>query len=220
MTVSAANTLVLCPAFASIEPECEHGLRELERAGFTVWRRWGGSAIDRVRSEIATEALATEADGFMWIDADVGFDPNDVLKLLAHDRPWVCGIYARKSPKGGLSAHVTAPRVIFGEGGGLLEIPGGGFGFMFTSRAIYEALDAPEVLCNEQKIRPFFLPMLKDGRYLTEDLAFCARAREAGYQLQADTTIRLCHVGRYRYWVEDAGNAIERGASCVAEMCD
>ena len=218
MNHSPSKTLVVCPAYAAIEPECEQALAQLERAGYCVWRRWGGSAIDRVRCEIATDALKTDAEALVWIDADIGFNPTDVVRLCNHGKPWVCGVYPRKSPGGGISAHITAPRVIFGEGGGLLPIDSAGFGFMYTARELFEAIDAPEVSCDERSLRPFFLPMVRDGHYLTEDTAFCARARDAGYTLLADTTIRLCHVGRYRYWIEDAGSKLARGKSCVAEL--
>jgi hypothetical protein len=42
--------------------------------------------------------------------------------------------------------------------------------------------------------------------YLPEDYAFCERARRCGYQIMADTTIRLWHHGSYGYTWEDAGN--------------
>ena len=57
---------------------------------------------------------------------------------------------------------------------------------------------------------PYFQPMIvPDGpdatRYLAEDMAFCHRAREAGIAVVADTSIRLWHVGSYKYGWEDAG---------------
>jgi predicted O-methyltransferase YrrM len=45
-----------------------------------------------------------------------------------------------------------------------------------------------------------------DGHwYLAEDYAFCERVRACGYHIFADTTIRLWHIGTYRYGWEDAG---------------
>jgi hypothetical protein len=41
--------------------------------------------------------------------------------------------------------------------------------------------------------------------YLPEDYAFCERARQCGYQIMADTAIRLWHHGSYGYTWEDAG---------------
>lgn len=38
-----------------------------------------------------------------------------------------------------------------------------------------------------------------------EDYAFCERARQCGYKIMADTSIRLWHIGEYAYGWEDAG---------------
>jgi hypothetical protein len=47
-------------------------------------------------------------------------------------------------------------------------------------------------------------------RYLTEDYAFSHRARLAGFQIMADTTVRLWRTGSYRFGWEDAGADVER----------
>ena len=43
--------------------------------------------------------------------------------------------------------------------------------------------------------------------YLGEDYSFCERARQCGYKIMADTSIRLWHIGEYAYGWEDAGPA-------------
>jgi hypothetical protein len=47
-------------------------------------------------------------------------------------------------------------------------------------------------------------------RYLTEDFAFCHRARAAGFQIMADTSVRLWRQGPYGFGWEDAGSDPER----------
>ena len=42
--------------------------------------------------------------------------------------------------------------------------------------------------------------------YLAEDFAFCERARQCGYTILADTTIRLGHIGSCEYSWEEAGS--------------
>ncbi len=55
------------------------------------------------------------------------------------------------------------------------------------------------------KVTPYFLPLLvNDGenvRYLSEDYSFCLRAEQAGFEIVADTRIKLGHVHRHvRTW--------------------
>ncbi len=56
--------------------------------------------------------------------------------------------------------------------------------------------------------------------YLSEDFAFSHRARQAGYKIYADSTIRLGHIGRYTYAWEDAGMRLPRFGSFEFQVAD
>ncbi len=105
-------------------------------------------------------------------------------------------------------------RIVFGKEGGLIELQYAGSGFMHVRCQVYQAIQQQLQLpvCNEvfgRPMIPFFYPSLhdfQDGQwYLAEDYAFCQRARDVGFKIMADTTIRLWHVGEYAYGWEDAG---------------
>lgn len=216
-----ARCVVLVPVGGSIVPQCEVALAELERRGYQVRRVRGYSAIDQGRNQMATDALADGFDETMWIDSDVGFDPDDIDKLRRHNVPIVCGIYPQKG-KRVLACHVLpgTEKLIFGDDGGLAEILYAGTGFLLVRREAYESiqhkLQLP--LCNERfggrPMVPYFQPMSHPDEtghwYLAEDFAFCERARQAGFEIYADTSIRLMHYGNYGYSWEDAGLELER----------
>ncbi len=219
-SASPGNCVVLVPVATHIEPDCERSLVELELRGYAVRRVFGFAAIDQARSQMASDALADGFDELMWIDSDVGFDPDAVGTLRAHGLPMVCGIYPKKG-KRELACNLLAEtdRVTFGQGGGLLEIGFAATGFLYTKRSVYEDVARVGKLppCNQRFGRgmvPYFLPMLvEDGDghwYLGEDFAFSERATRAGHRILADTSIRLFHVGRYGYSWEDAGTAVSR----------
>jgi len=215
--------IVLVPYTTHIEPSCERGLRELERSGLEVRRYPATAAVDRTRSEAATAALRDGFDELMWIDADISFQPADVDRLRSHDLPIVAGVYAKKGQQGLAMHPLPETREIhLGDGGGLLPVRYIGAGFVLTQRRVYEdvqrtfSLPATNVQFGVPAV-PYFLPMvIADDAvaggywYLSEDYAFCERARQAGHSVVADTTIRLGHVGRYIYGWEDAGQAIPR----------
>ncbi|MFF0492552.1 hypothetical protein ACFYTQ_26280 [Nocardia sp. NPDC004068] len=214
---------VLVPIGGYLEPECARGLSELERRGYTVRTITGYAAIDQGRSQMATDALLDGFDGLMWIDSDIGFDPDSVDMLRHHDLPIVCAIYAKKGVRE-LACHMLpgTKRILFGEGGGLMEIKYAATGFLFTHRTVYETMIEHEQLpiCNKQFGRvtvPYFLPLIQqDGEnhwYLGEDYAFCERARRSGFDIMADTRIRLNHIGRKAYSWEDAGSELHRYAT-------
>lgn len=218
--LSPRRCVILVPNSGSIHPECDQSLRQLESRGYEVRRVSGYAAIDQGRNQIATDALRDGFEETFWIDSDIGFSPESVERIRAHGLPLCCGIYPQKG-KRALACHVRpgTTKIQFGKTGGLIEILYAGTGFLHVRRQVY--LDVAQKLrlptCNERFDRPtfpFFLPMVKpieDGHwYLAEDYAFCERARQCGYTVQADTAVRLWHVGNYRYSWEDAGRETPR----------
>jgi hypothetical protein len=73
-----SHCVVLVPVGHHIEPACDEALKQSERRGYRVRRRYGSAAIDQARSQMATDALAEGFDELMWIDSDTGFDPDAV----------------------------------------------------------------------------------------------------------------------------------------------
>jgi hypothetical protein len=215
--VSPSKCIVLVPVGGLIDPRCEQALHALERRGYSVRRVQGFSAIDFGRCVLASEALAGGYDELMWIDSDIGFQPGDVDRLRAHNLPFTCGIYPKKSRPEFACDFLPGTRELpFGKDGGLHEVRYVGFGFVHTRREVYDAvrtrLELPT--CNQRfgkPIVPYFLPLLAaDGPgmwYLSEDYAFCERARRCGYRVMMDTTIKLWHVGSYGYSWDDVARA-------------
>ena len=214
--------VILVPVGGAIDRGCDDALKELERRGYPVWRVRGYSAVDAARNQMATDALSQGFDELMWIDSDVVFYPDDVERLRAHGLPFTCGLYPKKGPRQFACEFLPGTQnVRFGVHGGLTEIRYCGFGFTHTREVVYdrikEQLDLP--VCNLRfgsPLVPFFEPMVvpdPGGSWsISEDYAFCERARRCGFQVMADTRIRLWHVGSYRYGWEDAGSDKERYA--------
>lgn len=211
-----AKCVVLVPVGSHIEPACERGLAELERLGYPVRRVRGYAAIDQGRNQMATDALREGFAETMWIDSDIEFTLDDIEKLRRSGLPISSAIYPQKG-KRSIASHVLpgTEQIVFGEKGGLLEILYAATGFLHVRREAYEAIQTKLSLptCNESfgsPMIPFFQPMVIDDPvrgawYLAEDFSFCHRARQAGFQIFADTTIRLKHIGGYGYTWEDAG---------------
>lgn len=221
--IDPAKCVILTPVAHSIEPACEEGLRELEKRGFAVRRVRGYSAIDIARCQLSTDAVRDGFEATMWIDSDIGFQADDVEKLCQHNVPLVCGIYPQKG-KRVLACRLLpgTKEVMFGKSGGLIEIEYAGTGFLLVRAEVYrtiqEKLQLP--VCNEQFQRPmvpYFQPQIistaKGPWYLAEDFSFSERARQAGFKIHADTSIRLKHFGSYGYGWEDAGSEVKRYAN-------
>jgi hypothetical protein len=215
--------VILVPSNFGIEAACERSLGKLEERGYPVWRVPGFSAIDQARNQLATDALAKGFEELFWLDADTEFNADAIDRLRSHNLPIVAGIYPKKGQRA-LSSRLLpgTKKIVFGQGGGLIEIMYAATGFLLTRRQVYDDIqrhwDLP--VCNRQFRKPtvpYFMPLVvptdQGPWYLAEDFAFSHRARAAGYQIFADTTIRLGHIGRYSYSWEDAGGSNKRYAA-------
>lgn len=184
----------------------------MKRRGYEVKTLNGASDISLARSSMATEALEEGFEETLWVDSDIGFDPDDADKLRAHNRPIVAGLYVRK-PATGFAARFRPGEVVFGLGGGLVEMEKVGMGFTLIRAEVYEAVRKACDLFpvnggyDGKKVVPYFLPMLAEEPaglcYLSEDYSFIYRARQAGIVTYADTTIKLGHIGGGYAWSWD-----------------
>ena len=132
-------------------------------------------------------------DYIMWIDSDQVFEPNDFFKLLEHDKDIVSGLYLRKPKGDNLSdipvffACFSAPdKGLFTNevNGELRTVYANGMGWMLVKKGVFEKIDYP-----------WFYPInTNDGVGIHgEDHSFQIRAKEAGFDSWADTSIIVGH---------------------------
>ena len=130
-------------------------------------------------------------DKIIWIDSDISFKSDDVMKLLKSDKDIVSGAYMLGS------GEVTAYPEFLKPGYSVQEVlkmeepvkvEGVGFGFLAVKQGVFESLT-----------RPWFqsaMTTTHDGvafPVMGEDLSWCLRVREAGYEIWFDPTIRVTH---------------------------
>lgn len=167
----------------------------------------------------------TDCDFFMFIDADIDFDPKSVVRLVKANRDISVACYpkkvvmwdqARDAIKNGDTrdmAMLSSSLVInFGAQrraveNGMIEILDGPTGFMVIKREALQRMHehfAKELDCvNDHQNRDFdtycalFDCMIDPDtrRYLSEDYAFCRRWQQMGGKIYADIQTTLGHVG-------------------------
>jgi hypothetical protein len=199
---------VLVPVASAIEPETNDALSRLADSGYHVQMLRGCSQVDLARSALASWALGKEFAETMWIDSDVVFNPADVEKLRGHNLPLTAALYVKKGKPEFAGKFLANTRgAQFGKGGGLLEMEYVGMGFTHIRAEVYAKVRQESNLpaCHggydpTKPVVPYFLPMIvpegKGHCYLSEDYSLCYRARQAGFRIVADTSIKLGHAGR------------------------
>lgn len=214
------KVVILVPVSSYIEPAVDESLRKLESLGYTVWRKYGWSAIDQGRCAMAQEALDAGFEYLFWIDSDVCFWPHDVEKVLNHRLPFVTAPYCVKGwPV--LTTEFIDKNILLGEQGGLYPVKYSATGFMCVHRSVYENMAAQlnmkklKIWGGQYEAYPFFFPIIENDEYLGEDFAFCKRARDIGVNLFCDTTIRLSHIGKYSYSFNFLKNGVKDEPECI-----
>jgi hypothetical protein len=169
------------------------------------------SLISRGRSRIANFFINnTEFEYLFFLDSDVGFEADDVLKLLNYNKEMVCGAYPMKTIPLKWNFTLTQPQQREGD---LVAIDKIGIGFSLIHRNVFIriAKQYPELKYiptnestthnpTEQEFNNsyhYFHEMRQGDIYLPEDLSFFTRARNVGMQAWMDTSINLCHVGSH-----------------------
>ena len=178
---------------------------------FTVDTMVNESLIPRGRNSLVAKFLAFEPKSthLMFIDADIGFEPEEIIKLMLADKDVVGGLY----PKKALPVQYVVNKVPNStKEGNLVEVANLGTGFMMIKREVIESIirKKPELhyqdaIGLDPKFDPYKYalfdtlidPVTKE--YLSEDYYFCKLWRDMGGKIWADLTIKLDHSGYYKF---------------------
>jgi hypothetical protein len=203
--------VVLVPSGKVLDRGFEEALAELNRRGYPVRRVRQEVAPPGFRDRMADDALAAGFTELLWLDPAVAFDPADVGRLRGRARPFVCGIYPASGARGLACAFPPDTELVrFGTAGGLQPVVSSELGFALVRREVFEAIAKQAPLGTE----PFYFATQEVQNssvvQAAEDLMFCRRVRECGFEIVADTTVRLWRVGSTRLSWEDAGGDRER----------
>lgn len=138
--------------------------------------------IHEARNFLVRMALDAKADYLLFLDDDMEFPTDALLRLLKHKKDIIGPIYARR-----VAPHVALGQpLIDGE-----PIPQGGLtrmdyiptGFLLVKMTVFKKLKAPWfTLTHDPKLATKENP---DG-LLGEDVYFCRQARKAGYTVWCD----------------------------------
>jgi len=195
-------------------------VRELDRKGieFTEGFVVGDAAVDRSRSIVASAFLRSDADVLLTIDSDIWFRAADAISLAekAFDYDIIAGLYMTRSVNTQPAMMLPGEPLSFEPNAEPIEVPFVPAGFTAIHRRVFEGLSETLPLCHkgwndrgvDTSFWPFYCPFWKewpgDGYiYLSEDWAMCERAKDAGFKVVIDPSIRLGHMGSYMYTLED-----------------
>ena len=169
-----------------------HGFEAVDFAWFTTFPR-----VDTLRDSAMTLAKAEGYTHVLFLDADMVWPTDVLVKMLAHhDKGIVCGLYVlRHAPHApvGFAGSFRAPDSTVDQffhvelkGTDLIPCDVVGMGCTLIPVSVLDAIGE----------RPWFAYANDDEGWprVTEDVPFCLRAKQAGYDIWLDPTVKCGHV--------------------------
>lgn len=160
--------------------------------------------IGKARSTVVNRFMASGMENLMFIDADVGFEPQGVIDLCTAAPDIVMGLYLMKTTQARYPALLSNPVVRHPSDMRLVKIIYGPAGFLRIRRRVIETMKAkwPEeyyIDGVQGKVHDLFPHGRYEHHFTGEDIIFCERAITCGFDLWAMQRIRLRHFGE-RSW--------------------
>ena len=168
----------------------------LQRAGDTQIGFEVGSLVYNARNNLARQAIKAEADWVLWLDSDMVFAPDTLQRMLKvcqdNQIDFLTALCFRRKPPYTPCLFDRLEKVEKGASyTALLSVPEGRFkvgGCGFAG--VLMSTDVLISVAAQFKGR-MFDPIEGMG----EDVSFCWRARQCGYDIWCDSDIEFGHVG-------------------------
>lgn len=180
--------------------------------------RYGTDGLVAARNEVVRQFLETPNDYLLWVDADMGFDPLSVYKLLEiavqGNLPIVGGLCfaSREVAHDGLNGYrtVASPTIFQPDIKDGHETVSAGHMYPVNSLVRCSATGSAFILIHRRVFETIGSGWYEripngDGTYKGEDVSFCLRAQEAGFPVHVFTGAKTSHfkpqwVSEWHYW--------------------
>jgi len=186
------------------------------------------SLVTRARNNLMAKMMSNrEATHFMFIDADIRFQPESILQMMAYEKDVIGGLYPKKALPVNYVINLKPETKIQGD---IFTVDTMGTGFLMFKRKVYEDLIAAHPECkyvDDVGLGKQYEPMMysifdckidERGHYLSEDWLFCRRWQVLGGEIWAHSKVLLNHVGHYEYAGDlDKLKIAERGSMGIIQ---
>jgi hypothetical protein len=197
------------------------------------------SLVTRARNNLMAKMMTNaSATHFMFIDADIRFQPESILQMMACDKDVIGGLYPKKALPVNYVINLKRETKVQGD---IFTVDTMGTGFLMFKKHVYETLCKahPETKYVDdvglgKQYEPtmysiFDVAIDEKGHYLSEDWLFCRRWSALGGEIWAHGKVLLNHIGHYEFvgdlskmpdFTKPSGVAPELDASAPAALAD
>ncbi len=173
------------------------------------------SLVTRARNILSAMFMESDCTHLFFIDSDIEFEAESILRALAYDKDIVAGAYPKKALPVQYAMNFKFVDNKTGQvrlENGAVEVLDASTGFFCIKKKVFDKMRQhyPELhYKNDSNIDPkyndycysFFdtIHDPDDNRYLSEDYTFCRRLQKIGGEIWVDLSTKLNHVGSYTF---------------------
>lgn len=205
--------LIAIPTNKNIEADTYKSLWDMEIPdGYKVhFEHFHGYQVDQIRNLIAE--WGKRYDYLFCVDSDIVVPKNALKNFLGAHKDVISGMYIQRIPNthtleiygdtpGGGCSNIPYTQL---KDKGVVEIAACGFGCVLIDSKVLRKMEYPHF---------YYKSALNHADTVSEDVYFCMKARENGFKIWADTSIKCDHVGQRVFRVDDENLTRYR------ELCD
>jgi hypothetical protein len=193
----------------------------------------GNCHVDDARNSLVRRFIMGDCTDFVFIDADVGFEPSALVELVSCNRDIIAGVYPKKSFEEDYPVQ-SLPGERWSDKDGLVEVSAVPTGFLKVRRPVLAKLMTVEKARafigqggkpGDEPYYPIFERIILDGKRWSGDYAFCIKARKAGFKIYVNPEWHFTHEGNTvwegtlgDFWRKQAGLESPRFAKAIERI--
>lgn len=153
------------------------------------------SLVQIGRCEAVKSALSMNIEYLMFLDSDMVFPSDTLVRLASHGLPVVCcDASTRREPFQNVLMKTDGAKIDHSKNNpNLIEVMGASAACMLIRKDVLEKIKEPY----------FHVTFNHKNEYLGEDYYFSNKVRQAGYSIYCDTKLskQIGHIGNKTYYV-------------------
>jgi hypothetical protein len=159
----------------------------------------GNCHVDDGRNRLVRDFLLSDCTDMVFLDADVGCPPSNLIQLLGYDVDVVAGIYPKKGGDDQFPVKML-PGEIWSDRQGLIEVQGVPTGFLRIRRHVLEQMADKAIHYNARNDASTAMPLIferqvHDGTRWGGDYVFCRKWRAMGGKVHIAPEMIFEHSG-------------------------
>lgn len=201
--------LVAIPTNKYVEPETFKSIFDLEVPdGYKLdFQYFYGYQIDQIRNLIAD--WAKRYDYLFSVDSDIVLPKDSLKKMLAANKDIISGLYIQRIP----NTHTLEIYMDYHNGGctnipynlvenlGVVKVAACGMGCALIKSEVFRKIEYPHFV---------YKSALDHKDTISEDVYFCMKARGAGFEVWADSSIMCDHKGSHYFKVQQDKSHLQK----------